>query len=360
MNNGNKRREYRRRSTSKRYRVRYDRIVASLLVLVVLIVIPTSCVKGCSKKKNKSNGDTSTSQTNNTEDSPENDTGETNDSTIIDDLKTSDETSSILNPEGSSDTTVSSFTSESHPAADVNKGDLVLVNGSHQYKFIENDIEPVTLYDHIMTDFYSVSDYVMCLDAKTIERLNAMMSDFNKATKSKEIMIIGGYRSLEDQNSRYNSGKSQFPGGFSDYNAGRSFDMGIFPDDGSSSGFYSPSGIYAWIDEHSAEYGFIVRYPDGKDKLTNEKPRTQTYRYVGAPHATYIKEKGLCLEEYIDAVKAYTNEKPLKITVGSDIYNVYYTPAGKNTDTDVPVPSDKTYSVSGNNTDGFIVTVKMN
>lgn len=360
MNNGNKRRDRRRQSSSKRYRVRYDRIVAAVLVLIVLIVIPASCMKSCKdgKKDNKKKQQDKTSASDVS--GTDNTTGGSSDPTIIDNLITSDETSSILTSSDKAETTTAEYITENHSSDDLSCGNLILVNQAHQYTFPESDAEPVTLYDHIKTDFYSVSDYVMRLDSETINQLNSMMEAFNKETGSNDIMIIGGFRTLEEQNDKYNSGSSQYQGGYTDYHTARSFDMGIFPKDGSSSGFYSPTGIYTWIDEHAADYGFIVRYPEGKDSITGEAPRTQTYRYVGVPHATYIKENGICLEEYIDAVKEYNSSKPLEITVDSKVYHVYYVPAGSGGNTAVPVPANKTYTVSGNNSDGFIVTANMN
>lgn len=361
MNNGNKRRNSRRQSTSKRYRVRYDRIVAAVLVLIVLIVIPASCMKSCKDGKKSDNKKKSGEQTSASGPSDSgNSAGDSSNPTIIDDLVTSSETSSILTSSNTLETTASEYTSEIHTSGDLSCGSLILVNSSHQYTFPEADAEPVTLCDHIKNEFYSVSDLVMRLDSEVIEKLNSMMEAFSKESGSIDIMIIGGFRTLEDQNDKYANGVSQFQGGYTDYHTARSFDMGIFPKDGSRSGYYSPTGIYTWIDEHAADYGFIVRFPEGKDSVTGEASRTYTYRYVGVPHAHYIKENGLCLEEYIEAVKEYNSSKPLEISVDSKIYHVYFVKANSGGDTEVPVPSDKTYTVSGNNDDGFIVTVNMN
>lgn len=352
MNNGDMRRNRKRQGSSKRYKVRYDRIVAAVLVLIVMIVILTSCVKSCSKDKKDSGGSSSSSTTNS-----ENQTQ----SSIVDNLQTSDETSSIISSgTGTIQTTAAEFTVESHSFSDVNRGNLVLVNANHEYKFLADDITPSTLYDNIKTEYYSVGDYVIKLDIEVINQLNALMEGFYHSSSNNDIVVIGGYRTLEEQNDKYYGGYSGFKGGFSDYHTGRTFDMSIFPKDGSSAGYYSPSGIYAWIDNYAADYGFIVRFPEGKENYTGEQARTQTYRYIGTPHSLYIKQKGICLEEYIDIIKGYNNTKPLEIASGSKLYHVYYVPANTGADTDVPVPSNKTYTVSGNNVDGFIVTVNMN
>ena len=55
--------------------------------------------------------------------------------------------------------------------------------------------------------------------------------------------------------------------------------------------------LYAWLDEHCAEYGFITRYPTRKLLLSGwDEP--WHYRYVGKEVATFIMENGLCYEEF--------------------------------------------------------------
>ena len=55
--------------------------------------------------------------------------------------------------------------------------------------------------------------------------------------------------------------------------------------------------MFAWLDSHCAEYGFIKRYPTRKLLLTGwDEP--WHYRYVGKEAATFIMEHGLCYEEF--------------------------------------------------------------
>lgn len=354
MSNGNYRRNQRRHKSSKKYKVRYDRLAAAALIFIVLIVILTSCVKSCSK----SSGDSDDKQETSTEAVTEADTTQ---SSIINNLDTSKQTDTILTT--AIDTLrpdASQFITEAHPKTDVYRGNLVLVNAGNEYKFPADDIDPVTIYNNRANEYYNVSDYVMKLDKETLSNIDAWMSGFYNAQKNTDIVIIGGYRTLEEQNDKYNSGYSSFRGGFTDYHTARTFDIGIFPKDGSSSGYYTASGIYAWLDENAADYGFVQRFPEGKESITGEQARTQTYRYVGKPHASYMKQNNLCLEEYIDALKSYTNTAPLEITVGQTLYQVYYVSASEEGNTDVPVPQNKPYTISGNNSDGFIVTLTLN
>ena len=54
-----------------------------------------------------------------------------------------------------------------------------------------------------------------------------------------------------------------------------------------------------WMKEHSAEYGFILRFPEDKQDITKIMFEPWHYRYVGVEAATYIMEHGLCLEEFV-------------------------------------------------------------
>ena len=59
------------------------------------------------------------------------------------------------------------------------------------------------------------------------------------------------------------------------------------------------TAAYKWLYEHCAEYGFIVRYPNGKTDITGIIYEPWHFRYVGVEAATYIMENGITLEEYL-------------------------------------------------------------
>ena len=60
------------------------------------------------------------------------------------------------------------------------------------------------------------------------------------------------------------------------------------------------TATYQWMSKHCQEYGFIVRFPDGKSDITGIMYEPWHFRYVGVEAATYIMENGLCLEEFLD------------------------------------------------------------
>ena len=59
------------------------------------------------------------------------------------------------------------------------------------------------------------------------------------------------------------------------------------------------SETWAWMKEHCAEYGFIVRYPEGKEEYYGLACHPTHLRYVGTEAAQYITENNLCLEEFL-------------------------------------------------------------
>ncbi|MDU4695087.1 MULTISPECIES: M15 family metallopeptidase [Paenibacillus] len=58
----------------------------------------------------------------------------------------------------------------------------------------------------------------------------------------------------------------------------------------------------AWLADHATEYGFIIRYPEGKEDITGYKYEPWHLRYVGKEISTDIGERNITLEEYYDAV----------------------------------------------------------
>lgn len=58
-----------------------------------------------------------------------------------------------------------------------------------------------------------------------------------------------------------------------------------------------------WLEEHCAEFGFIVRYPKGKEYITSVEYEPWHFRYVGVEAATIIMEQELTLEEFVEDLK---------------------------------------------------------
>ena len=63
-----------------------------------------------------------------------------------------------------------------------------------------------------------------------------------------------------------------------------------------------------WMAEHCQEYGFILRYPEDKQEVTEINYEPWHMRYVGIPAATYIMENNLCLEEFTEELQEAIRE----------------------------------------------------
>ena len=160
-------------------------------------------------------------------------------------------------------------------------------------------------------------------DAKALPYLEQMLQDCRDAGFT--IYVTAAYRSYSYQNNLFNSKASQiaigmgltgkeayldpkyqeaaeeakkivmFPG-TSEHQLGLAVDL---MDKNYSRLVYEnmDQEMFAWLDAHCAEYGFIKRYPTRKLLLTGwDEP--WHYRYVGVEAATFIMEQGICYEEF--------------------------------------------------------------
>ena len=55
-----------------------------------------------------------------------------------------------------------------------------------------------------------------------------------------------------------------------------------------------------WIEKHASDYGFIIRYPEGKENVTKYQYEPWHLRYVGKKAAQEISKKGITFEEYLE------------------------------------------------------------
>lgn len=79
--------------------------------------------------------------------------------------------------------------------------------------------------------------------------------------------------------------------------------LGIAVDINADTSGSSSDAVYAWLDENAYKYGFIKRYPPDKTEITGVNNEPWHYRYVGEEAAKEMKDKNLCLEEYIGQLK---------------------------------------------------------
>ncbi|WP_433922452.1 M15 family metallopeptidase [Paenibacillus taichungensis] len=125
-----------------------------------------------------------------------------------------------------------------------------------------------------------------------------------------ELRAVSGYRSYQRQVSIYNNnvktkGKeytdrvSSVPG-HSEHQTGLAIDVSSPSVGNAIEEVFGTSKEGQWLAEHAAEYGFIIRYPQGEEAITGYVYEPWHIRYVGTDLAPDVVKSGLTLEEYFD------------------------------------------------------------
>ncbi len=240
----------------------------------------------------------------------------------------------------------------------IHRGELILVNTTHEYIFPTINQNLINVYDSqalskTLSDYFQLPSSSLLMDKTAYNALDKMMQAFYAQTAIPNVIVSSAYRTYAEQ-----EGKS-VPPGFSDSHTGLSFALNVITNDGKTTGL-SSDPIYDWIFDNCYKYGFTVRYPDGKEALTLVSDYNYYFRYVGYVHAYVMKINDMCLEEYIPYVQGYSKHAPLVVTTDDGTsHQIYYVPAAVSGETSLPVPTEHPYTVSGDNEGGFIVTVTM-
>ena len=241
--------------------------------------------------------------------------------------------------------------------ADMGAGPLILVSNDHDYTFPAS-VELVVSMEARTAEKYLVRDFSIKQEKVTAGVFDAMLCDFADATGHTDVNITSAYRSYDEQQDVFDSSAAAngiehakryvaHPGG-SEHHTGLAADLNVYNVSNGTCYDFDGQGDYKWIYDHCADYGIILRYGADKESITNIAPESWHFRYVGIPHAKYMTENNLCLEEYIELLHQYTVQNPLSY----EGYSIYFCPQNE-----LYVPESGDYTVSGNNVDGFIVTV---
>lgn len=87
--------------------------------------------------------------------------------------------------------------------------------------------------------------------------------------------------------------------GYSEHQTGLAFDLNTIDDSFAN----TPEG--KWVAENCWKYGFILRYPKGKEAQTGYQYEPWHLRYLGEDMAKKVYDSGLCLEEYLGITSQY-------------------------------------------------------
>ena len=156
-------------------------------------------------------------------------------------------------------------------------------------------------------------------DVRVIDKLEKMLSD--AAAAGYPMLVRSAHRSISYQKMLYtnkvndylNAGYTQSaaeseaakwvaPPGTSEHNLGIVIDVVNQGYTGELEQYFEETDHFTWLYEHCADYGFILRYPKGKESVTGIVYEPWHYRYVGEDVAKYIMENNLTLEEYWEEV----------------------------------------------------------
>ena len=141
----------------------------------------------------------------------------------------------------------------------------------------------------------------------------------------------------------------------SEHQTGLAIDLG---EGGAELDFIRPSfpddGICGLFKKEAARYGFVLRYPKGREAVMGIAYEPWHFRYVGCPHASIMAEKGMVLEEYLEYLENCADG--LTWAEGENLAEIRYIHGGEN-GTEIAVPENCPYQVSGDNREGFIITV---
>lgn len=244
------------------------------------------------------------------------------------------------------------------PAASMGEGNLILVNREHVYSFPASTSHLVNIYNSqevakTRGKYYLLSGDKLRMEKNAYQALNKMLTTFSQTSGLSNVLMTSAYRSYDDQAGLHSS----TPAGYSDSHTGLSCALRVMDNAGNTLDL-KDSDSYEWIYNNCYKYGFVVRYPDDKDTITGVSSYNYYFRYVGYVHAYIMKQNNFCLEEYIDYLRGYPmNGTHLTLTADDGTgYEIYYV-AATGTQTSVTVPTDRPYTLSGDNVSGYIVTV---
>lgn len=184
-------------------------------------------------------------------------------------------------------------------AAELSEWYLLLVNPSH------------SISDDWITDMTDIGGQQ--LDSRIVEAYYDLVEA--AANDGANLWCASGYRSYDTQSYLYANELDEVKGDYPDLNQSEAeakaasvvarpgtseHQTGLAIDFNYVEESFGSTTEGIWLKEHAHEYGFILRYEQDKQPLTQVIYEPWHYRFVGVKHATRIKELGFCLEEYVE------------------------------------------------------------
>ena len=226
-----------------------------------------------------------------------------------------------------------------------------LASMSNDHLLLVNDEYAVPA--NIASNMVRLSNYVQSLNPDMLlneDVLNMLRVMFNSAAGEgfTQFRVTQAFRTHEYQQRLYDSmagtGLAARPG-HSEHQVGLAVDISY---EGVNIG-NSREG--SWLMNYSYRYGFIFRYPEHKTDVTRVPFEPWHYRYVGQPHAYFMRQRDFVLEEYIEYLR---RNREVVISFSGMTFRVVYL---LDADETVEIPEGYTFMTSRDNTGGVIVTI---
>ena len=182
--------------------------------------------------------------------------------------------------------TTTEITTEVHTTEEVDQQAVLREQANYIYQnnkdFIAliNDTNPVAA-DYTFEQHMLNSGYIV--DERIYSDLLAMLEACNAA--GFEYTIKGGYISADTP-------------GSGEYATGLAFDVTAHNVETLEATAVSALGTNQWLMQNCTQYGFIVRYPEGKEAVTGHAYEPWHFRYVGRDAANFMYTNNLTLEEF--------------------------------------------------------------
>ena len=180
--------------------------------------------------------------------------------------------------------------------ANIKDGNLILVNKFHK---LNKDYTPDDLVDVSIQYGYGTNK----LRKEVYESFLSMWNDAKAQNLS--LIITSAYRDYDYQQSLWNNYAASkgdkwadnvaARAGYSEHQTGLAIDIVTY---GSNMDNFENTDEFKWLYENSYKYGFILRYPKDKEKITGYSYESWHYRYVGKEVAKKIYDKDITYDEY--------------------------------------------------------------
>lgn len=185
--------------------------------------------------------------------------------------------------------------------ADPTKGVLILCNKTYR---LPDDFEPAELAD-VPTNYYVSDGKEYKMEREALDAFMEMSDAAWAETENRvDLRIVSGYRSKSYQDWLYNNYKNQYGQDEADSYSARprhsEHETGLCCDINMVSTSFENTEAYEWLVKNAADYGFILRYPKGKESITGYIFEAWHWRYVGVETAHAVVESGLTYDEYYE------------------------------------------------------------